>query len=750
MHNTHSNPLNSIHLVELTQNSSLEQWLKWLEVNQPSHHIKLGLQQVNKVWQQLQITQPFNSDKLCIITVGGTNGKGSTCTFLEHILHAAHYKTAVYSSPHLLDFCERLRIGTQQSNPEQWTWAFNLVLQASQQIQTQLTYFEFVTLAAFCIASDLQRTQNLDVLIVEVGMGGRLDATNLLDANCSIITSIDLDHQAYLGDTRQAIALEKAGILRKNSPAICGDLNPPQSLIDYAQSNQIPLFYLGQQFGYQTHSDQWQFFIKTDHQIEQKNEDNQTHRVAMPVFAQAIYSQPEQLKPSLTNLDNLKKLENSANFEPAKTSQAASSTVDAQNITAALTIDRAVRSMPYPSLKGQHQLNNASCAIAALMCLPQIAISTQDIKRGLTTAELAGRMQISAGQPCIVLDVAHNTEGVSMLAKNLDQMGFYGKNYAVFSALADKDIKSMLISCKHLIDEWHIAPLDVPRGLDIQGLVQQLELAGISRKHIHTYPSIAHAYAFVKKQMQSTERLVVFGSFYTVASALNYDNTKTLPNIAIKSYAKRLGRITNLQEDALNTHQQYLIAFNKQQLLPIKQNNQATVLEIGFGMGHTTAHIANYMPNTQFIGVEVHTPGVGSLLHQIHQQTIQNLRIIMHDAVEVLQFMVEDASLEGVHIFFPDPWHKAKHHKRRLIQTPFVELLIKKLKVGGYIHCATDWQPYAEHILETLAGQSHLQNTAQPGQYYIEKPAYRPTTKFEQRGIKLGHGVWDILFKKIV
>jgi len=160
-------------------------------------------------------------------------------------------------------------------------------------------------------------------------------------------------------------------------------------------------------------------------------------------------------------------------------------------------------------------------------------------------------------------------------------------------------------------------------------------------------------------------------------------------------------------------------------------------------MGETTAHIARSMPERDFLGAEVHTPGVGSLLKQIGESGLTNLRIIQHDVVEVINHMLADGSLDGVHIFFPDPWHKKRHHKRRLIQAGFVKLLCSKLKPGGYLHVATDWQEYAEWVLEILQAEPLLQNSATD---YAEKPAYRPLTKFENRGIKLGHGVWDLLF----
>jgi tRNA (guanine-N7-)-methyltransferase len=169
------------------------------------------------------------------------------------------------------------------------------------------------------------------------------------------------------------------------------------------------------------------------------------------------------------------------------------------------------------------------------------------------------------------------------------------------------------------------------------------------------------------------------------------------------------------------------------------------VLEIGFGMGDATAAIAQALPATDFIGVEVHTPGVGALLKQIGERGLTNLRLIQHDAVDVLQQMIAPASLAGVHVFFPDPWHKKKHNKRRLIQAELVALLVSRLAPGGYLHCATDWQPYAEQMLDVLSAEPALANTAEG---YAPRPDYRPLTKFEARGLRLGHGVWDLVFRK--
>lgn len=217
----------------------------------------------------------------------------------------------------------------------------------------------------------------------------------------------------------------------------------------------------------------------------------------------------------------------------------------------------------------------------------------------------------------------------------------------------------------------------------------------------------------------------------------------------IRSFVLRQGRLTKGQERALETGWPQFGIDYAPNLLDLNQVfnriESKKILEIGFGMGDATAKIAQTLPDCDFVAVEVHTPGVGSLLKLVEELALTNIRIIQHDAVEVLQNMLADNSLDGVHIFFPDPWHKKRHHKRRLIQAEFVKLLCTKLKVGAYIHVATDWQEYAEWVLEVLNAELQLKNTAAD---YAEKPNYRPLTKFENRGLKLGHGVWDLVLTK--
>ena len=236
---------------------------------------------------------------------------------------------------------------------------------------------------------------------------------------------------------------------------------------------------------------------------------------------------------------------------------------------------------------------------------------------------------------------------------------------------------------------------------------------------------------------------------------------------AIKSFVRRAGRTTTgqakaladlgprvllpYQAGAIDFEAVFADAARSGGLSDLK--NRPLVLEIGFGMGEATAHIAALLPDTRFVCCEVHEPGVGALLKRIGEQDLHNIRIIAHDAVEVIDHMLPLASLDGVHIFFPDPWHKKKHNKRRLLQSPLVAKLATRLKSGGYLHCATDWQPYAEQILEVLSAEPQLANRASASHPelagYAPKPHYRPLTKFENRGIRLGHGVWDVVFERV-
>lgn len=215
----------------------------------------------------------------------------------------------------------------------------------------------------------------------------------------------------------------------------------------------------------------------------------------------------------------------------------------------------------------------------------------------------------------------------------------------------------------------------------------------------------------------------------------------------IRSYVLRQGRLSAAQARALEEAKSLTIGYQSSKLNYRDQflRDAPTVVEIGFGMGHTTADIATARPTDNFIGIEVHTPGVGALLKMLGERHIQNVRVIQHDAVDVLTHMIGDNSLAGIHVYFPDPWPKKRHHKRRLIQPQFTKLLAQKLVSGGVIHCATDWQEYAEHMLRVLSAEPLLVNTAEG---FAPRPSYRSESNFERRGLKLGHGVWDIVFRR--
>ena len=219
----------------------------------------------------------------------------------------------------------------------------------------------------------------------------------------------------------------------------------------------------------------------------------------------------------------------------------------------------------------------------------------------------------------------------------------------------------------------------------------------------------------------------------------------------IRSFVRRAGRTSTGQQRAIEElGPRFVLPYTGQPLdwQAAFGREAPSILEIGFGMGETTAHIAQLRPQDNFLGCEVHEPGVGALLKLIGERGIDNIRILQHDAVEVVAHMLAEESLDGVHIFFPDPWHKKRHNKRRLVQPPLVKLLASRLKVGGYLHCATDWEEYAHQMVEVLSGEPTLANTSDAPGGFAERPDYRPVTKFERRGLRLGHGVWDVVFRK--
>jgi dihydrofolate synthase/folylpolyglutamate synthase len=419
--------------------TTLPAWLALLESRHAETHIDMGLDRVRAVKERLGLA--FSCP---VIMVAGTNGKGSTCAMLESILLHAGYRVGLYIKPHFLDFNERARLNGEMASDEALVKAFEEV--ETHRGEIDLTYFEFTTLAIMRLLS----TSEIDVAILEVGLGGRLDAVNVIDADVSIVTSIDIDHKDYLGDTREEIGFEKAGIFRPSKPAICSDPQPPQTLIDHAADIGADLWLIGHDFNYQGDKQQW------------------------------AYGGRGQRRNSLA----------------------------------------------YPALRGANQLLKASAALAALEALRNVLpVGAQEVRTGLALVELPGRFQVLAGRPTTVLDVAHNPHAAATLAQNLGNMGFHRFTYAVFGIMQDKDIDAVIEHMAPVIDHWCLAALPSPRSADVQELAAKLEArrpAGAKPDEfsVKTFADPAAAFADATSRAGQDDRIVVFGSFYTVAGVM--------------------------------------------------------------------------------------------------------------------------------------------------------------------------------------------------------------------------------------
>jgi dihydrofolate synthase/folylpolyglutamate synthase len=413
---------------------TLQEWLDWCEQLHPVA-IDMGLERVKTVADHMDLR--FDCP---VITVAGTNGKGSTCAMLEAVLLQAGYRTGVYTSPHLVQFEERCRLHGESASAEAFAEAFAAVEAVRGDVS--LTYFEFSTLAIL----HLMAKSNLDVAILEVGLGGRLDAVNIIDADCAVITSIDIDHTAILGKDRESIGFEKAGIMRAGRPVIVSDPVPPQSVIDHASAVGSDVWLFGRDFNFSGDKQQWAWAGR----------------------------------------------------------------------------DRRYSGMAYPALRGANQLINASGVLAALDALRQrIPVTAQAVRNGLAMVELPGRFQIVPGQPVLVLDVAHNPHSVAALAANLDAMGFYPTTHAVFGAMADKDLLPMLQKVNPMIDRWYFTDLPLPRAAkaaDLQQAWQAQNNRSDSASSVHNDPMQALQAAI--DAADPADRIVVFGSFYTVGGVL--------------------------------------------------------------------------------------------------------------------------------------------------------------------------------------------------------------------------------------
>ncbi|MBT0960781.1 bifunctional tetrahydrofolate synthase/dihydrofolate synthase [Denitromonas iodatirespirans] len=407
----------------------------WLALIEARHgqRIELGLARVALVRDAMGL-----SSGALVITVAGTNGKGSTCAFLEAICLAAGYRVGLYTSPHLVRYNERVRINGQEADDATLAAAFAQVERARG--DTYLTYFEHGTLAAWACFAEAA----LDVIILEVGLGGRLDATNVFDADCAIVTSIAMDHMDYLGDTREAIGREKAGIFRGGRPAICADPLPPASIEAVAKEVGAVLQISGRDFGFSGDRTQWTFW-----------------------------------GPGVRR-----------------------------------------GGLAYPALRGANQLLNASAAMAALEAVrDRLPVPMQAVREGMMLVELPGRFQTLPGQPAVVLDVAHNEQAVGVLAENLANMGYYPETWAVVGMMGDKAIEASLARIQDRVDHWLPASLPGPRGLSADALAARMSAAGIAVGEPR-YASPADAYRAARAAAQDGDRILVFGSFLTVADAL--------------------------------------------------------------------------------------------------------------------------------------------------------------------------------------------------------------------------------------
>lgn len=423
---------------------NLDAWLARLEAMHPKT-IDLGLARVQQVAAAMDLR--FDCP---VITVGGTNGKGSTCAMLEAIALQAGYKVGLSTSPHLLRFNERARMNGENASDQQLMAAFAQVEAARGDVS--LSYFEFTTLAILRLFQEAQ----LDLVILEVGLGGRLDAMNIIDADVAIVTSIDLDHTEYLGDTREKIGFEKAGIFRPGRAAICADPQPPQSLIAHAAEIGADLWLFGRDFNYQGDKLQWSYGGRA----QRRN------------------------------------------------------------------------ALGYPALRGANQLLNASAALAAWEALrDRLPVSAQDVRNGLALVELPGRFQVLPGRPTIVLDVAHNPHAAATLAHNLDNMGFHRYTYAVFGCMQDKDLAGVVERLGTRIDHWYLTDLPTARAATSAQLEQVLAQAGMTpgiepeqERSVKSFASPQDAFHAALNLAGEDDRIVVFGSFYTVAGVMQARN----------------------------------------------------------------------------------------------------------------------------------------------------------------------------------------------------------------------------------
>ncbi|MEY4562049.1 MAG: hypothetical protein RLZZ618_1326 [Pseudomonadota bacterium] len=416
--------------------TTLTEWLAHCERLHPTE-INMGLARVEEMKARLDLrfTVP-------VVSVAGTNGKGSTCAMLEAIALQAGYKVGLYMKPHFVHFEERCRLNGNMASADELVPHFEAVEAARGELA--LTYFEFTTLAIMRLLSQAE----VDLVILEVGLGGRLDAVNVIDADCAVITSIDIDHIEYLGPDRESIGFEKAGIMRPGKPVVVSDPVPPASIARHAEATGADLWLIGRDFNYSGDKQQWAWAGRS----------------------------------------------------------------------------KRFNALAYPALRGANQLLNAAGVLAVFEALrDSLPVTAQAVRNGLAIVELPGRFQIIPGQPLMVLDVAHNPHAVATLVQNLDHMGFHPRTHAVFGAMKDKDLAAILTRMAPVVDTWHFCDLPLPRAAmaaELAHLQGALLLAGPGPVTVKCHADPRSALLAALAAADPADRIVVFGSFYTVGGVL--------------------------------------------------------------------------------------------------------------------------------------------------------------------------------------------------------------------------------------
>jgi dihydrofolate synthase/folylpolyglutamate synthase len=415
----------------MTSPANLTEWLSYLE----SLHVKtidLGLARVAQVRDALGLVPACP-----VVLVGGTNGKGSVCAMLSTMFARAGFRVGTYTSPHILHYNERVAINMQPVDDARLVQSFAAVEAGRGDVP--LTYFEFGTLAAV----HAFMAAEVDVMVLEVGLGGRLDAVNVFDPDVSVVVSVDLDHQSYLGNDRESIGFEKAGIFRAGRPAVCADPHPPRRLVEHAAAIGAPLYLTGRDFSTQRLDNQWSFAMGARHW----------------------------------------------------------------------------HALPLPALRGGYQIGNASAALAVLTLLhDRLPVDLGAIKRGLLEVDWPGRFQVLPGRPQVVLDVGHNPHAARALVGNLHQLPFASRRYAVFSMLADKDLEAVAALLAEEFDGWFVGGLALPRGQSGAEIAARLTAHGISA--VSAFDTVSEAWKSALSTAAENDRIVVFGSFHTVAEVM--------------------------------------------------------------------------------------------------------------------------------------------------------------------------------------------------------------------------------------